>query len=413
MADAICRDPNASLRARFPKTFHVVQYPGGDPIVLHEVDGRCELSSRNDVADAIVNYSQRELANNDAFHWTVREARDAADFWIAWAKRIPMPPPYLWADEEGRTFQRLPWKRGESGATPDWNELMERTSNARAFKAWIGSLFVEESDRQQYVWLYGEGQNGKGAVARFLKRVLGPAYHADSAKHARSQFWTSSFVGKRLVCFPDTNDAAFPASGDFKQLTGGDAIRCELKGKAIFTADLVCKFLFMSNRRPTLTSEWADLRRAIFCELGPIAAEDAGYEQRLWEQGGAFLTDAIQTYHELCPSHRQIPVDRDALLSWVSLVEEPFEAALRQGFTLETEEERNYAKCLSERVFSAPDQMQEFLRSYGMQRKESFEFFRYIERKYQVRKQLVRVGDNREWRWVGIKRKGYWSQDNQ
>ena len=170
------------------------------------------------------------------------------------------------ADTAPLAFTRLPWHAADD-ITPTWDLIISRMSNADAFTAWVGSLFDETSYQQQYVWLHGKGNEGKGCINRFLMRVFGPAYCAKQPKERGDKFWTHDLLGKRLVVFPDCNDSAFVASGLFKSMTGGDPIPVEAKGEMAYTTRLAAKYLIISNERPDLSSETADRRRIIYCEM--------------------------------------------------------------------------------------------------------------------------------------------------
>ena len=224
---AINRETQSTLPA-FKRRFHVVQNAPGVYSVIEELEqGVVHTVPLAEVRKALVQYTSSELAGKKAFAWTVSQAQAAAEFWCAVTAPIPEPPAVRWADEDGLTFSRLPWTyRPEVAdeAMPIFGELMRRVTNAPALMEWIGSLFDPEADRQQYVWIYGQGQNGKGALMRFLAKVLGHSYRSMQPPNGSDSHWTSALLGARLVAFPDCNAYGFPATGLFKSLTGGDSV---------------------------------------------------------------------------------------------------------------------------------------------------------------------------------------------
>ncbi len=166
-------------------------------------------------------------------------------------------------------------------------------TNAAAFMAWVGSLLDMNSGRSQYVYLYGEGGTGKGRIAAFLKRLFGDAYGSPDPTH-RNQFWTAQLVGKRLICFADLDSSKFLNSGSFKTLTGEDAICVEPKGQPAYTTSLQCKFLILSNNKPSLKDDAANRRRAIYCEMLPLAPDTklvttSRFDALLWEEAAWWL----------------------------------------------------------------------------------------------------------------------------
>ncbi len=261
-----------------------------------------------------------------------------------------------------------------------FNELLGRVTNHHALKCFIGSLLNENSDMQQYVWLHGKGENGKGALSRFLHKVFGEAYSSQIPPLSGDKFWTSMILGKRLVVFPDCNNQGFVTSGLFKSLTGGDPVRCEQKQQPAFTRIMTAKYLFLSNERPNLSSEKADQRRIIYCEVGQITVDaDPKYEAKLWLEGGAFLASCMVAYAEACPENGQIPIDKTNknLADWVSTVEEPFETAWEHNFVLVG----NRDTYVTPAAFQ--DRLDEI---WPRDRKTQSDFRSWAERKYDVKK---------------------------
>lgn len=377
----------------FPRRFHVVEPEPGRRLVLEEAPGGVvRYVDLDAVSVAILRYTVTELATRSAYKWELRQAEAAAKFWRALAEPIDEPPAVRWADEDGLTFSRLPWTFEpdfNGKRMPLFNELFGRISNAPALAEWIGSLFDEGSDRQQYVWLYGRGQNGKGALMRFLARCLGPAFRSKQPPAPNDDKWTAGLLGARLVTFPDCNAYGFPATGLFKSLTGGDLVDINPKFEKPFTAELRAKFLFSSNERPQLSSETADMRRAVYCEVGPIQGDATpGYEARLWEEGGAFLSTCIHNYRTSYPQGGPIRVDTDELAAWVSVVEEDFAALVEEHLVIGTDE----------RCFQA--QWVDWCKNHLKDAREKRNFIAYLERAHGLRlhdkaRRTVRLKDGR------------------
>jgi hypothetical protein len=332
-------DGQASRLPEFPQRYHVVQPEPGKRLVLMEgQDGVVRYVDPAAVSDSILRYSARELAGRDAYKWEVKHAVACMHYWRSMAEPIDEPPAVRWSGEDGLTFSRLPWTYQpdfDGHRTPLFNELFRRVSNAPALVEWIGSLFDPDADRQQYVWLYGPGGNGKGALSRFLERVFGRAYRSVQPPDRMDRNWTAGLVGARLVVLPDCNAYGFPASGLFKALTGNDSVTINEKYERAYSARLTSKFMFLSNERPQLSSEAADMRRAIYCEVQAISnAVDPAYERRLWEEGGWFLSNCIHNYRTTYPQGGPVRVDAEELTAWVEVVEEDFDDLVDQDFVL-------------------------------------------------------------------------------
>ncbi len=373
-------------------------------IVTPREDGSLEAIIPEVVVNAMMRFTAETLAAMPAYAMTNRQAKEAVATWVSLAKPLHDVRYTRWLSEEGHCWRRIPFdlvpNDGPVSLTPTWDALLERVSDKEALKAfivWIGSLFYEGSYTQQYVWIHGQGGNGKGAITRFLHRIFGQGSHFIShIPREPNQFWTSQMLNRRIVIVPDCDNAKFPSSGLFKTLSGGDPITVERKQKDAYTAVLEAKFLYTSNSFPELSSGEADLRRAIFVNLGSKATWEQGFEERLWQEGGAFLWDCMTAYTIVCPAHGPIPIGGNELLEgWISSVEEVEEVVFDKWFEIDP---------LSHVV---PGDMIRVLNvEWPHRRKPQTAFLEWMRRKYGVSKIRARLADGtRQNRYQGLKMK--------
>jgi len=272
-----------------------------------------------------------------------KEARELAKFWRSQTDDFPHKiKPVAQLSDNSYTFKKLPFDfslPSDFGtACPAFHEFFSRTSNAQALMAWIGSLFDPQADRQQYVWIYGQGRNGKGSVARVLATIFG---HAATWEHAPTEnerrFWASGLLGKRLVIFDDCSNFSFVSTGFFKSLTGGSSVRVEQKGLQPFSADLPAKFLFLSNDKPLLEGKTADLRRVIFCESQPITKDFGPHYERDWlaPEVPDMIGHCIAMYERLTAGKRSIPTDESQVIELVADTNERFDSILHDNFQID------------------------------------------------------------------------------
>lgn len=334
---AINREPTSNLPP-FPRRYFAHETSPGIRLYLRETEEKDVVEYVHELC--LANEILRWLATDVAacckgYHFEHRHAVEAAKYWRGFTAPIGKIKSVCWLHDEGLTFRRLPWIKDHK-TTPVFTEMFSRISNARALKAFIGSLFFEESDMQQYVWLSGQGQNGKGALSRFLHSVFANAYSSQIPPQPTDRFWTSMIMGKRLVVFPDCNNQSFVTSGLFKSLTGGDPVRIEQKNQPAGTTIMSAKYLFLSNERPALSSEKADQRRIIYCEMGAVPNKpDPKYQEKLWAEGGSFLSECIKIYQRMCEDRGPIEAQNEDLEDWISTVEEDLETAFIQNFELD------------------------------------------------------------------------------
>lgn len=356
-----------------------------------------------EVAAAILKYSDEHFAMQPAYLLTKKDAVAAAQFWLAATPVVPMPKAFSWPGETGLTFTKLPWAPA-AGAMPTWDAMLSRMTNREAFMAWVGSLFDEQSYLQQYVWVYGEGNDGKGSINRFLYRIFGPAYCSKQPKERGDKHWSHELLGKRLVVFPDCNDHAFVASGFFKSLTGGDPIAVEAKYEMAYTARFNAKFLILSNERPSLSSENADRRRIIYCELGSVADADItdrdGFEAALWGEGGAFIHACLASYNKAAGAGRAIPARNDEIGGWIETIEADFEEVFEMYFEFD---DFNPSR---KNDWASPIYLQRVLKREYKYKKQQVEFIRYLERRFGIKKTVTHGADGKQHKvYQGLVRK--------
>lgn len=323
----------------FPHRYHVLPDHEGECFILESNEnGEVRRVSNNSVAHSILKFIADEKY---AFGFSKLNHNHMAvvihDF-MARAPRIAPPAIVLQKSEEGLTYRKLPFDFEDDpglGRSPTFKEMMARTTNWQALMRWIGSLFDAEADMQQYVWLYGGGQNGKSSLGRFLGQVLGNGARFMQPPAPSDRFWTINLIGKRLVIYADCNNARFVTSGLFKSMTGGDAVQAEIKMGAMLNVVLQAKHLFFSNKKPAIDGGDADQRRIILCEMSPIKGlPDPRYEDKLWMEGATFLGECIRMYREDAGPRRRIPCEQDAARELAFENDDVFETVFGTHFVL-------------------------------------------------------------------------------
>lgn len=368
-------------------------------LACHGNDGVIQMCSHAHLAGRVLEYCTNYLFHNKAFDWSVRIADEYAKWWTALAEPIERPKYLAWADEDCLTWRRLPWSYQEEVSLakecPSFCSFLNRTTNAEALVHWIGSLLDPDSYRQQYVWLRGDGQDGKSSIGEWLVRVYGQgAATQNNVPQEPNQHWTASFVHKRLVVFPDMKRSKFTVSGLFKSLSGGDRILIDRKFKEPYTTHLDAKFLFLSNIRPALTSSVSDTRRVIYCEVAPLEEDpDHLYPARLWAETRAFLSFCLAEYQRACPRGEAIRTDPTEVSDITAENEERFATLFERHFKV-VEDPKDGASAAT---------MTDFL-DWAFRGPHSYQdqkdFRMYLERQHGIPKcKVVRCGDNLERRY--------------
>lgn len=273
------------------------------------------IENLDTIASLIMKYTRTTLAGHEAYCFTAQDCSDCAKYWFMASDSIETPPLIKYMTDPGLCWNRLPFLL-KQGATPSFDELFARMSNARAVKTWIGSLFVSASYDQQYVWLRGEGNDGKSSLMEFLARVFGDEGSLALGEAPGSdKHWAEGWIGKRFVYFPDFEDIASLKKGPLKMITGGDRITIRpFYRPGTHSVKFPAKLMFSSNPPPRFDFNKSDKRRLIYAEMTASSLfVSSTYSESLWAEGGAFLQSCIDLYGEVCSDHGMIPTDEGSL----------------------------------------------------------------------------------------------------
>lgn len=306
----------------FPERFYIVEDSAkrksvvediGNKVVEHRVDSY--------VTEKIFRYCTTQLSSVPGAQITYRQAEAIRQAWVSLTRPLAEAPLALAEKSDDRyTFKRLtfdaPITTTEDGiikvppCPPCFAEFLGRCTHATAIAAFIGSLFYPESNRQQYLYIYGEGQDGKGALLRMLFELLGSAVQPMQPKEKGDRFWNFRAYGKRLLLFTDCGDTTYFMSPDFKALTGEDPLFFEEKGKMGFAAIPSCKVLVASNVKPSISTQKSDLRRLIFATVRPFDQDKLQdkYEKFLLLEAEHIVRFCKAIYLANCDGHGPIPV---------------------------------------------------------------------------------------------------------
>lgn len=307
--------------------------------VLIGADDVCHDIDKDAVAGIFLRYAhdikiEKGLWSYGSIEW--RHAVDAAKFWLHKAPLTEVPKPFRFKSEIGRCYHRAVFDP-ISGPMPLCDELFSRMTNRMTVLAWIGSLFDPLADRQQYVYLYGQGGEGKGSLSRLLATIFGAGAATLSAPPMRDKHWAWQYVNRRLIIFSDLVDQRALRGAELRSVVGGDAVTVDPKGGKPYTAELTCKLLVCSNEMPQLANNHADARRIIFAEMSRPKTVAAGYEAALAAEAPMLIAEAIKAYRFLCPERGEIPVpahERLKIGAWAEASDDAFEAFFDEHFKI-------------------------------------------------------------------------------
>lgn len=103
------------------------------------------------------------------------------------------------------------------------------------------------SDIQKYIFtIMSAGDMGKSTFTNLLKHLYAHEYYSADTKYM-NQFSTSYYASKRLIVFNDCSSDYIENSHILKQISGGDSVQIEAKGKQGYANKINAKMLFIGN----------------------------------------------------------------------------------------------------------------------------------------------------------------------
>lgn len=406
----------SGIGAKFPAEYRVFADDKGNRTPLYiSPDKVVRYVHIEHLISKILQFTHEEKLG---YGFVPRTATECAKHWLKKSEPFDVDQikPIAELSEDCYTYCRLPWDL-EDGLTPLWDEILSRMSDSKIFMAFMGSILFGEADRQQYAWLFGQGLNSKSTILKFIGKMTGQSYRSANAPAGKpSNFWTSGFIGARIVAFSDCDNHNFVASGVFKSLCGDDLVHVEFKGQNSFNTKLVAKFIVCANTLPDISGSIADKRRGLFFELAEVPEErridSRTLDRKLWEEGSAFLHKCRRVYMETCPNHGPLTKTLEKIDTIIAASEEDFFVIAEKYFTRELFEEGGFDIPMSDFKFVSPHQMQGIFKLERIfHREKQGKFFTYLTREWGIKKLQVRVGDIREWRYLGIELRALWKED--
>lgn len=310
-----------SIVKAFPDAFRVYRKESGEDqdggLQVIEVDPAtrvCKKTSLAAVARAIANH----LEGVKGFCLTDQQIEATAKLWLKLVPISKEPKPYLFKGDKGPfkgdkkqlCFRRVCWDPDISVPYPTWKKIFPPTMiGYKCFMAYIGSIFDYDSYNQQFLVVKGEGGDGKGALIRFLERIMGPTATrvisrtpTDDNKHGGTYF----SGGKRLVAFSDLRRPVFLQSDLVMGISGGDTLYVDPKGVEGYNTRPNLKMIAMINCKLIVPKQRSYRRRYIPTEIPFKDATDMKltntFEDTLWKEGPGFLAACLEAYHEMCPN---------------------------------------------------------------------------------------------------------------
>lgn len=190
------------------------------------------------------------------------------DMTFFYHKRIDLPD--LTNDPNKPAFAYFDLSSITEGPTPDFDGFMSAIHPAcrDSLMAAIYGTFFEGCHLNQYVWLHGEGGDGKSSLLNAIAAYAGERLACSLGQTLNSEFGLEDAVGKRMVILSDVKTGLSVKSQLIHNLTGHDMISINRKNKPIISVRLNPIVWIAANESPDVNFDNRnEARRCLYIKM--------------------------------------------------------------------------------------------------------------------------------------------------
>lgn len=181
------------------------------------------------------------------------------------------------------------------GPTPDFDGFLEAVvpECRKSLMAAIFATFFAQSHLNQYIWIHGEGGDGKSSLLNAMAEYAGENLACSLAHNMDSNFALENAIGKRLVIMSDVKTGLSVKSQLIHNLTGHDLIDIDRKNKPVISVHLDPILWIAANEAPDVNFENRnEARRCLYIKMlrePPVEIQRKFY---FTDDKGNFMLDA-------------------------------------------------------------------------------------------------------------------------
>ena len=209
-------------------------------------------------------------------------------------------------DDDGLFWVKLGITRSEVELSPvklddvpefkSFLDLCLTEDDRKALVLFIGSIFDDDSQRYQYLHLYGEGGEGKSTLTSALLDLFGDKGMSASANQIEDKHFGEGLEGVRLLVLPDENNPSFVQGGMWKRLTGDETTTINPKNKKPYAISLTFKAIVTSNVGVKISAEEHATRRLLSVRMRAPNAEEKEVRPNSWQRDFKKSIEKIVAY---------------------------------------------------------------------------------------------------------------------
>jgi putative DNA primase/helicase len=297
---------------------------------------------------------------------------------------------------------------------PRWDAFIGRNLDYDAEKAdmlqeWFGYCVTPDTSFQRFLFLEGEGSNGKSVICSALTAVLG----IDNVSHVSLEMFAKDFVltqtlGKLANIAAEVGEIDKMAEGYLKSFTAGDRMTFNRKNQSLIEAAPTARLVLSANNRPRFSDRSEGIwRRMLILPLTVTITPDErvyGMDKTEWwhDQGElpGLLNWALRGLYRLRENRAfTIPTaSREALDDYKE------EANPARRFLLECYEEDVNGNTITEEIYA---HYRDWCEKNGNKPLASNQFAKEISRVFKTAKpgRFWNFEQKRKFGYVGIEKK--------
>lgn len=195
------------------------------------------------------------------------------------------------------SMTRLPYEFDPEAKCPIWMAFLEKNlegdqDRIDILQEWAGYTLLPDTSMQKFLFLEGEGSNGKSVYLAGLSAMLGE----DNCSHIPlerfgERFERTETLGKLVNICADVGEIDKMAEGLLKSFTSGDVMFFDRKGISGLSAKPTARLIIAGNNRPHFSDKSSGVwrRMLIVPWLREIQDEEKVYgmdDPRWWEATG-------------------------------------------------------------------------------------------------------------------------------
>ncbi len=212
---------------------------------------------------------------------------------MEWCRRPSVNFATLTNDMNTPAFAYFDLATATPGNTPNFDGLLSGVADEcrDAFKAAVYMTVNASCHPIQYIWIHGEGGDGKSSFLAALCTFLGTRLSCSMSSQAfKSDFGLEEAIGKRLIVISDVKTGLSVKSSLIHNITGHDPMAVNRKNRPMITVSFDSIVWIASNSAPDVDfSNPNEARRCLYIKMGKPTDEAAKKRMYFLDKDGNIL----------------------------------------------------------------------------------------------------------------------------